>query len=92
MTIDEALLRRVDSIAAETGEARSALIERLLREAVTEEELLLNPAVKESLSKTFASKSVMQTWSRILGNALTPDQKKTVTQKLMQLDKGANKG
>jgi len=89
ITIDESLLGRLKELAVSQRLPLSTLIERLLREAVAEEELLLHPAVRESLAQALASKNVLGNLTKMLGDALSPGQKETVRGKLRQLGKSA---
>ncbi len=59
ITIDEELLESIDRIADKLKENRSSLIERFLREAVVEEEMMLSPMVRHILSSAMASPEVV---------------------------------
>lgn len=84
MTIDDGVLARIDRIAADQGVSRSALIERLLLEAVTEEEMLDQPAVRQMLA-AISSRGVIETLSKALDHSLSSEQMETVSRKLKRI-------
>lgn len=90
MTIDEGVLARIDRVAEDQGVARSALIERLLLEAVTEEEMLNQPAVKQMLV-ALSSRGVIENLSKALDQSLSSEQMDTVSRKLKRISAGASR-
>lgn len=87
MTIDQRLLVRIDHLAAAQNTNRSALIERLLREAVTEEEMLDSPLIRQMVMSAMGSPSVVRSLTTVLEDALDDEQLETIQKRLSQLQK-----
>jgi metal-responsive CopG/Arc/MetJ family transcriptional regulator len=87
MTIDQRLLERIDDLAAAQNTNRSALIERLLREAVTEEEMLDSPLIRQMVMSAMGSPSVVRSLTTVLEDALDDEQLETIQKRLSQLQK-----
>lgn len=84
ITIDDRLLARIDKLAKSSGTPRSALIERLMEEAVTEEEMVQTPEV-QSMLRTISSPKVIDQLDLQLGEYLDEDQKRAVSRRLSSL-------
>jgi metal-responsive CopG/Arc/MetJ family transcriptional regulator len=82
ITIDEDLLESIDRIAGKLKENRSSLIERFLRGAVAEEEMMLSPMVRHMLSSAMASPQVVESLRGALRNEMEERHYNVVADKL----------
>lgn len=78
MSVDIALVARIDKLAAAVGQSRSAWIEALLREAIEDEETsvkaLTDPVVGPALLNMFKDRDVLRGLARVMSEELRPDQ------------------
>lgn len=78
LTLDPALVKRVDRMAKATRESRSAVVEDLLRDGLEDQEMFVkamgNPLLRESLGRAFASKDVLRQMAAVIGDDLGDDQ------------------
>jgi len=91
LTIDDRLLERVDKLAQDRHITRSALIERLLRESVTEEEMLGNPLIRQMVSAAIGSPAVLRSLSRQFENILNDEQVGPILDRLRELHRMAQR-
>jgi len=82
ITIDEDLLASIDRISEQRKENRSSLIERFLREAVAEEEMMLSPMVRHMLSSAMASPQVVESLRGALESEMEDRHYNVVSDKL----------
>ena len=87
VTIDEELLERIDQVSKATRENRSALIERLLRESVTEEEMMMDPRFRDLFVRAVASPEVVESLAGVLEKVLDERQFEAVAGKLHRMRK-----
>ena len=91
MTIDQRLLERIDHLADAQNTNRSALIERLLREAVTEEEMLDSPLIRQMVTAAMGAPSVVSSLTKAFEGSLDGEQLATIRNRLEQLQKLSDK-
>ena len=85
ITIDEDLLERIDRISEVKRENRSALIERLLLECVTEEEMMVDPIVRDLLRSAMASPQVTESLTEALRNVMDEERFDVVSNRIRRI-------
>ena len=85
ITIDEDLLERLDRISEAGRENRSALIERLLLECVTEEEMMVDPIVQNLFRSAMASPKVTESLTDALRNVLDEERFDVVSNRVKRI-------
>lgn len=85
LTIDDRLLERIDQLAEAQNVTRSALVERLLREAVSEEEMLANPTIRQMVTAAIGSPAVLRSLTKQFEKLLTDEQAVPIRERLEQL-------
>lgn len=78
VSLDTALVGRVDALAAAQGRSRSWLLEHWIREKIGEDELAVkaftNPVLIESLMKAFGNPEFLKTVCKAVGEDVNKDE------------------
>jgi hypothetical protein len=77
VAIEKKLVERLDRIAAISGESRSQVIDRMVRDQIETAEqfanLMSNPEARKTLMRQFANPDVLGPMLRAMGEKLGPD-------------------
>ncbi len=75
VTVDADLLRRLDAVAAARGDSRSAVLERLLGNAIGEDEVFLkameNPITRAVAQAVTSSPALIESIARLVGEQMS---------------------
>lgn len=86
ITLDEDVLKWVDSRCGELGLNRSVFIEQVIRDSSVEHDVLSQPKVRDMLG-ALASPAVIDALSNALGGALGAREKRVVSERLQEYRK-----
>lgn len=77
VTLDASLLRRIDRVAEARGEARSAVVERMVANEIGEEErfmrLMENPATRLIFQTLMSNPRIVESIAVLVGDKLDPE-------------------
>src|SRR5688572_27055487 len=89
ISIDAALLRRIDVVCANRDEARSAFFERLAENQIGEEEtftrLMENPLWRGFLSALTSSPAVLKAIATVAGDTMSDEELHHIRERLPEL-------
>ena len=92
VAIEKKLVDRLDKIAAITGESRSQVIDRMVKDQIESVEqfanLMANPEARAALVKQFANPAVLGPMLRAMGEEPTPTLAKDMAETAVRIGSG----
>ena len=80
LTLDAAVVKRVDRVARSTKQSRSAVVEGLLRDGVDDQELFVkamtDPTLRATFGQIFGSRDFLRQMVNVMGQDVSEDQLK----------------
>jgi predicted transcriptional regulator len=88
--VDQSIIARIDALAQATGETRSAIVERVLRQSLGEYESWVesfaNPLVREVFAGIFENPTVLKILApMVTGEKISPQHAKELARKVARL-------